>query len=335
MKVVILLGAALCFCGCDSGLPRDAGSLRGCESFRLPACRTWGASGEAVKNIAISPDGKLVASAGAAGGVVLREFGSGAVLSDFRENSMPVYAVSFSADSKILAWGGLDGKLRARFLSAGQSDRKKTEKRIAKDAEWSVLGIKFSPDLKYLAATGADGLIRLWEPAFPAPAMILHGHRGAVNALDFSPDAKFLVSAGCDGVVAVWDMKTGNLVKMVRDDPADCLMTVAFSRDGRYLAYAGYGKTIRVRDNFSGERKCVFTGHASGVTSLDFSADSSRLVSSDLDGEIRVWDAEKCSRERKIKVSDSAVYSVKFTPDGKYLVCASGNAGVRIFQPLK
>ena len=323
MKAIVIF-AALWLCSCEPSRP----------------ARTWSSSGEAVKSIAVSPDGKLAASAGGAGGVVVRELESGAVMSEFRENAMPVYAVSFSADSKNLAWGGLDGKLRIRSLSAGGgpavlSGGKNPEKRIAKDAGWSVLAVGFSPDSKYLAAAGADGLIRLWQPALPSPAMILEGHRGAVNALGFFPDAKHLFSAGCDGAVIIWDMKNSRPAKEIKEDPQDCLLTAAVSRDGRYLAYAGYGKTIRVRDNLSDEQKCVITGHAAGITSLDFSADSSRLVSSSLDGEIRVWDTGQCSQELKFKASGSAVYSVKFAPDGKSLICASGSAGVRVFQLVK
>jgi WD40 repeat protein len=74
-------------------------------------------------------------------------------------------------------------------------------------AERPVDTLCFSPDGRWLAASGEDRALRLWDAATGKPRAILEDHRGAVTSLAFSPDSRLLVSSSGDGTAVVWDVK--------------------------------------------------------------------------------------------------------------------------------
>ena len=66
---------------------------------------------------------------------------------------------------------------------------------------------------------------------------------------------------------------------------------LAFSRDGKRLASAGFDKLIRLWDISTGDEVLSLRGHEGGVVSLAFSPDGLRHFSGGVEGVARVWDA--------------------------------------------
>jgi WD40 repeat protein len=74
-----------------------------------------------------------------------------------------------------------------------------------RDAANSANKVSFSPNGRQLAASGAGGIIIVYDLEGERPPLRLTGHRGAVRSLKWLPDGG-LVSASEDGTLRVWNM---------------------------------------------------------------------------------------------------------------------------------
>jgi WD40 repeat protein len=83
-----------------------------------------------------------------------------------------------------------------------------------------VEAVAFSPDGQLLASASGDGAVRLWDPVTGAERAALTGHTDSVAAVAFSPDGQLLASAGDDQTVRVWNVKTVEVLSLLRLDAA-------------------------------------------------------------------------------------------------------------------
>jgi WD40 repeat protein len=63
-----------------------------------------------------------------------------------------------------------------------------------------VKSVSFSPDGRFLASGGADGVVRMWEVESGREVRRME-HGAGCESVSFSPDGRFLASGGWDGWV--------------------------------------------------------------------------------------------------------------------------------------
>ncbi len=164
----------------------------------------------AVLDVAFSPSGEIVASAGVDRTIQLwsSERDGGEARPYLRGHKSWVNAIAFDPHEKWLASGSSDGTVKIWSLKT----HKPLKSLVATNAE--VYAVAASPDGRRLAAGLRYGRIKVWDTATWEELLDFKGHDdGDVFAVCFSPDSKTLASGGDGwnrpGAVHLWNVKSG------------------------------------------------------------------------------------------------------------------------------
>ncbi len=273
--------------------------------------------------VAVSPSGRVVASAGKDREVNLWDLATRRILHSLKPHAATVCGLTFSPDGKHLASGSRDGAIVLWDVAAG------TGVRVLRGDADSFSRIQFSPDGRFLAAGGQGGLVKLWVVATGKVREPLPGHTGVVHCVAFSPDGKWLASGGEDRAVLLHPLAEGSTQTFRTPNSVN---DVAFSPDGRTLAAVGAAPNAAVRLwSLDSGQETTWQGHAGHVQGVAFSPAAPLLATCGEDGTVRLWDRTAGSpRSRTMGPGPfgGPVRAVAFTPDGRYLVTANANGTV-------
>ncbi len=211
--------------------------LYAADQFSEPSARLAGHQA-AVRGLAFSPDGTLLASGDNAGEVILWDPVQKKRLAVLKHPGGSVHHLSFSSDGK---WLGVSHS----STGAHVWDVASRERKIGGEAHSQAFAACFSPDSSTLVSSGGDQMVRFRDVAsgqqrdtFLLPAR--------AYGVDFDRSGRRVVLPGSDAAVRLLDIETKEL-KVLRGHWLE-VNDARFSHSGRWVASAGDAGVVRLWD---------------------------------------------------------------------------------------
>ncbi len=248
-----------------------------------------------------------------------------------------VAAVQFSPDGRYLALGG-------KGLQAHQLDARTWN--YIRDFDightgyvWSVA---YSTDDRWIATSGDDGRVRLWDARNGIPGRTLLGAESVVSDLKFSPDGIHLAgtqkgAGGRHPSILFWDIATGEITRRIAlgpprtDSIAGPGFFLAFTPDGGSVLTSDVGVPLRRWDVATGELTGVFGDSSGIIMGFALSADGGMAAAATADSHVLLWDL-KSGMLLKTFPEPADPVSVAFSADGRSLVVGGSTGEIRVID---
>jgi WD40 repeat protein len=200
-----------------------------------------------------------------------------------------------------------------------------------------------SKDGTRLASGDREGTIKVHElkdGAAPTELFTLKGHTRRVSAVKFSPDDQKIASCSYDGTVLFLSAQSGERLLTFGGHGGD-VYCLAWSRDSKLVACAGWGVIIRVIDAATGTQVRELKGGHTGscVLCLVFGATSDVLYSGGAglgdDCAIIEWklaEGQEATVTCRLQGHTAAVTNISMSPCGTMMASGSNDKTVVVWE---
>ncbi|KAG5634537.1 protein with putative role during mitosis [Sphagnurus paluster] len=225
----------------------------------------------------------------------------------------PVTRVAFHPQYSIIASASEDATVKIWDWETGEFER------TLKGHTKAIMDVEFDHKGHLLVTCSSDLFIKIWDSqnewkntkTFP-------GHDHSVSAVRFMPGDQYIVSASRDRTIRVFDIASTHLVRTISGH-AEWVRCVVPSDDGRLLASGSKDHTVRVWDSQTGESKLELRAHEHDVEVVAFAP-------------VAAYPAIQNLTEKLQPGHDNWVRALAFHPSGKYLLSASDDKTIRVWE---
>lgn len=220
-----------------------------------------------------------------------------------------IIALAWNANGTLLATANTDGTIDIRNATGQITQTLLGHTERVRSVAWNP------NDTDMLATGGDDLLIHIWDISAPlTPIHTLSGHSGIIFVLDWSQNG-FIASIGIGETRAlhIWDTSSW---QQIASPLVGSISEFHWNPLGDQFAIAGPPDVVATGLSQSFDAITIFLDEATLPLSVDWHPDGHCLVSSGLDGSIKLWDLENEVPLGTLAQSSAPVWEVAFNPDG-------------------
>ena len=239
------------------------GEIRVWDAKSGQAGKALAGHSQEVEALALSKDGKFLASASQDNTVLIWDLSKAKNTQTIKGHTDYVTGVSFSPDGKQLVTTSKDKTVRVWDIAGAKEIANfKIERDVeTKDAKGKVTKSKelgreftralFTKDGKNIITGNLDGVIKIYDVDGKKETKELKAHEG-VWALALSPDGSKFATGGWDGTIKLWNTADGKELRTIKahvgaiPTVGGTVNSVAFSPDGQLLVSGGIDGTVKI-----------------------------------------------------------------------------------------
>lgn len=240
----------------------------------------------ALTSLAFSADGRTLLAGDEAGRVTLWDAAHGVCIDVWDGHRAAVTGVAFASNGPFAVSGSTDG-----FSRVWRLDKPNLSQVVAASA--AIDASALVAENGYLSVS-PDAVIQLRDARTGVQTVDFAGHRcedewcepeRAISSMSVSRSGDLMVSTGVDATTRVWNARSGELLH-TREQ---FVLGAKLSPDAQRVASV-HGREVAVWSARTGADEMILSGHTDRVTSVHFSNDGSRLLTTGRDGSVRLWD---------------------------------------------
>jgi WD40 repeat protein len=195
-----------------------------------------------------------------------------------------------------------------------------------------ISALALSQDNQFFVSASHDKNIKLWNVSSAQVMTTLRGNSTAINSLALSNNGKILITGNQDKTIYFWNLELQKILKTLSgrfSGHSQAVIAIALDCKTNTLISAGADNLLKIWDLDRGKEIQEIACRSANITCLTFNESKGYFCNGGLERQLRIREINTGQVIRSLR-SDSEVFALAFSPNGKFLAAGQINGQIII-----